>query len=118
MIEDTLATAMRTLEPFTYTHRMMLGDRQTERVFECFGEVFADALQLFFSLTEAMTTGMTAAAVAAGHHQENAELTAFACLMMIERVNFIMTTEVELPEEMMCDKIADIMFAAFGLVVP
>ena len=43
MIEDTLATALRTLEPFTYTHRMMLGDRRTERVFECFGEVFADA---------------------------------------------------------------------------
>ncbi len=82
------------------------------------GEMFADGLQLFFSLTEAMTTGMTAAAVAAGHHQENAELTAFACLMMLERVNFVMTTEVELPEEMMCDKIADIMFAAFGLVVP
>ncbi len=43
MIEETLATALRTLEPFTYTHRMMLGDRVTERVFECFGEVFADA---------------------------------------------------------------------------
>ena len=43
MIEETLATALRTLEPFTYTHRMVLGDRRTERVFECFGEVFADA---------------------------------------------------------------------------
>ena len=39
MIEETLATALRTLEPFTYTHRMVLGDRRTERVFECFGEV-------------------------------------------------------------------------------
>jgi AcrR family transcriptional regulator len=79
------------------------------------GEVFADGLQLFFSITESMTTGMTAAAVAAGYHHENPELTAFACLMMLERVNFVMTTEVELPEEMMSDKIADIMFAAFGL---
>ena len=43
MIEETLATALRTLAPFTYTHRMMLGDRVTERVFECHGEVFADA---------------------------------------------------------------------------
>ena len=43
MIEETLATALRTLEPFTYTHRMVLGDRRTERVFECRGEVFADA---------------------------------------------------------------------------
>jgi len=55
---------------------------------------------------------------AAGRHQENAELTAFACLMMLERVNFVITTEVQLPEDMMSDKIADIMFAAFGLIVP
>jgi AcrR family transcriptional regulator len=81
------------------------------------GEMYAEGLQLFFSITEAMTTGMTAAAVAAGHHQENPELTAFACLMMLERVNFVITTEVQLPEDMMSDKIADIMFAAFGLVV-
>ena len=38
--------------------------------------------------------------------------------MMMERVNFVMTTEVPLPEELMADKIADIMFAAFGLVFP
>jgi AcrR family transcriptional regulator len=82
------------------------------------GEMFADGLQLFFSITQSMTTGMTAAAAAAGHHQENAELTAFACLMMLERVNFVMTTEVQLPEDLMADKIADIMFAAFGLIIP
>jgi AcrR family transcriptional regulator len=80
-------------------------------------DMFADGLQLFGSLTEAMTTGMTASAAAAGHRQENAELTAFACIMMIERVNFVMTTEVPLPEDVMADKIADILFAAFGLVV-
>jgi AcrR family transcriptional regulator len=78
-------------------------------------DFFAEGMQLFYSITEAMTTGMTAAAEAAGHHQENAELTAFACLMMIERVNFVMTTEVPVPAELMADKIADIMFAAFGL---
>jgi AcrR family transcriptional regulator len=81
-------------------------------------EMFSDGLQMFASLTDAMTTGMTAAAAAAGRHQENAELTAFACLMMLERVNFVMTTEVVLPEDIMADKIADIMFAAFGLSVP
>jgi AcrR family transcriptional regulator len=80
-------------------------------------EIFSDGLQLFFGLTEAMTTGMTVAATAAGHLQENAELTAFACLMMLERVNFVMTTEVRLPEDLMADKIADIMFAAFGLII-
>ena len=80
------------------------------------GEMFADGFQLFFSITEAMTTGMTASAAQAGHHKENPELTAFACLMMLERVNFVMTTEVQLPEELMCEKLADIMFAAFGVV--
>jgi AcrR family transcriptional regulator len=81
-------------------------------------EIFSDGLQLFYSITQSMTTGMTAAAEAAGHHQENAELTAFACLMMLERVNFVMTTEVPLPADEMADKIADIMFAAFGLATP
>jgi AcrR family transcriptional regulator len=79
------------------------------------GEMFADGLRLFYSITEAMTTGMTAAAEASGRHHEHAELTAFACLMMLERVNFVATTEVRLPVEEMADKIADIMFAAFGL---
>jgi hypothetical protein len=37
--------------------------------------------------------------------------------MMLERVNFVMTTEVQLPEDLMADKIADILFAAFGLAV-
>ena len=81
-------------------------------------EIFTDGLQLFYSMTQAMTTGMTAAAAAAGRHQENAELTAFACIMMIERVNFVMTTEVPLPADAMADKIADILFAAFGLIIP
>ncbi len=80
-------------------------------------DFYSDGLQLFYTITEAMTTGMTAAAEAAGHHQDNAELTAFACLMMLERVNFVMTTEVPLDAELMAGKIADIMFAAFGLTV-
>ena len=79
------------------------------------GEVFADGLRLFYNITEAMTTGMTAAAEAAGRRQENAELTAFACLMMLERVNFVGTTEVQLPIDEMASTIADIMFAAFRL---
>src|ERR1700685_4147801 len=33
-------------------------------------EVFGDGLQLFFSIAESMTTGMTAAAAAAGRHQD------------------------------------------------
>ncbi len=64
-----------------------------------------------------MTTGMTAAAAAAGKHHDNAELTAVACLMMLERVNYLISTEVQLPVPEMSDKIADIMFAAFGLAI-
>jgi AcrR family transcriptional regulator len=87
------------------------------------GEMFSDALRLFYSITEAMTTGMTAAAAKSGKHQEHAELTAFACMMMLEKVNFVATTEMQLPadEEVqlpvneMADRIAEIMFAAFGL---
>jgi AcrR family transcriptional regulator len=80
-------------------------------------EVYSDGLQLFFSIAEAMTTGMTAAAEAAGQHHESPELTAVACLMMLERVNYLISTEVQLPVPEMSDKIADIMFAAFGLVI-
>jgi len=81
-------------------------------------EVFGDGLQLFFSIAEAMTTGMTAAAAAAGRQQEDGEYTAIACLMMLERVNYLISAEVRLPEEKMADRIADIMFAAFGLNLP
>src|ERR1700728_4169802 len=80
-------------------------------------EVYSDGLQLFFSIAEAMTTGMTAAAEAAGRHHDSPELTAVACLMMLERVNYLISTEVQLPVPEMSDKIADIMFAAFGLSI-
>src|ERR1700742_4070163 len=81
-------------------------------------EVFGDGLRLFFSIAEAMTTGMTASAQAAGMQQENPELTAVACLMMLERVNYLISAEVPLPPDEMADRIADIMFSAFGLNVP
>ena len=80
-------------------------------------EVYGDGLQMLFSISEAMTTGMTASAQAAGRHQEHAELTAVACLMMLERINYLISAEVPLPAEEMADRIADIMFAAFGLTV-
>ena len=83
-------------------------------------------LKLLFSISEAMTTGMTAraprreggqAAQARREAPEHAELTALACLMMLERVNYLISAEVGLPEDEMADRIADIMFAAFGLNV-
>jgi AcrR family transcriptional regulator len=45
----------------------------------------------------------------AGH----AELTALACLMMLERVNYLWSVEVRLPREEMVDRLTAIMFAAF-----
>ena len=89
-------------------------------------EVWGDGLQLLFRLAEAMTLGMTAAprqqaaaaqaAQAADGQPElagHAELTALACLMMLERVNYLLSAEVRLPKEEMVDRITAIMFAAF-----
>jgi len=106
-------------------------------------EVWGDGLQLLFRLAEAITQGMTAAsphwqapapagdaaerpgahatagdepvpadgqaAAPAGH----AELTAVACLLMLERVNYLLSVEVRLPREEMVDRLTAIMFAAF-----
>jgi AcrR family transcriptional regulator len=103
-------------------------------------EVWGDGLQLLFRLAEAMTQGMTAAgrdgrqapaAAATGRHGHaatdgggpaeadgdglagHAELTALACLMMLERVNYLWSVEVRLPRDEMVDRLTAIMFAAF-----
>ncbi len=86
---------------------------------EIVGEkVYADGLQLLFRISEAIAQGMTAAsdpnasqsAPSSGGH---AELTALACLMMLERVNYLASAEVRLPMDEMNDRIADIIYAAF-----
>jgi AcrR family transcriptional regulator len=82
-------------------------------------EVYGDGLQLSFRVAEAITQGMTAAAAAAraasdgGGVPEHAELTAFACLMMLERVNYLLSVEVRLPREEMADRLSAIIYAAF-----
>ena len=53
--------------------------------------------------------GDGAAAAPAGH----AELTAVACLMMLERVNYLLSVEVRLPRDEMVDRLTAIIFAAF-----
>jgi AcrR family transcriptional regulator len=85
-------------------------------------EVYGDGLQLLFRLAEAITQGMTAAAREAssgagrgqGELPEHAELTAVACLMMLERVNYLLSVEVRLPREEMVDRLSAIIFAAFN----
>src|SRR6266496_4268078 len=86
-------------------------------------EVWGDGLQLLFRLAEAITQGMTASdravsgAGAGGGEPaeppEHAELTAVACLMMLERVNYLLSVEVRLPREEMVDRLSAIIFAAF-----
>ncbi len=78
-------------------------------------EVWGDGLQLMFKLSEAITQGMTAAAGSAGHEAPagHAELTALALLMMLERINYLLTVEVRLPRDEMADRLTAIIFAAF-----
>jgi AcrR family transcriptional regulator len=73
-------------------------------------ELYGDGLMQLFRLAEAMAQGMTVATGAAEH----AELTAVACLMMMERVNYLISVEVRLPREEMEERIAAIIYAAFG----
>jgi len=84
---------------------------------EIVGEsVFSDGLQLFFRLSEVMTQGMTAAhARSPDEHPpaQHAELTAVACLMMLERINYLMSAEVRLPRDEMIDRLTAIIYAAF-----
>jgi hypothetical protein len=88
-------------------------------------EVYGDGLQLMFRLAEAITQGMTAAArewgaaegggPEQGEMPEHAELTAVACLMMLERVNYLLSVEVRLPRQEMVDRLSAIIFAAFHI---
>lgn len=89
-------------------------------------EVYGDGLQLFFRIAEAITQGMTAAvaASAAGRDgpegesglPEHAELTAAAVVLMLERVNYLISAEVKLPVEEMVDRLSAIIYAAFNAV--
>jgi AcrR family transcriptional regulator len=82
-------------------------------------EVYGDGLQLFFRVAEAITQGMTAGAGIGGTGTEtetgggHVELTAVACLMMLERVNYLFSVEVRLPRDEMIDRVAAIIYAAF-----
>jgi AcrR family transcriptional regulator len=81
-------------------------------------DVWGDGLQLLFKLAEAIARGMTESSRAQspdgqGALAEHAELTGLACLMMLERVNYLLSVEVRLPREEMVDRLTAIIFAAF-----
>ena len=105
-------------ETYTAHSAVIRSLSQAETVGE---EVWGDGLQLLFRLAEAITQGMTAVsregpAGPAGDGPvpaEHAELTALACLMMLERVNYLWSVEVRLPRDEMVDRLTAIIFAAF-----
>jgi AcrR family transcriptional regulator len=85
-------------------------------------DFFSGGLQLLFRLSEAITQGMTDALKPASQpakprkHQEqaeHAELTALACLMMLERVNYLLSVGVKMPRAEMAERITSIIFSAF-----
>jgi AcrR family transcriptional regulator len=80
-------------------------------------EVYGDGLRMLFRLSEAIAQGMTAARRRSeppgGGTEDHAELTALACLMMLERVNYLISADVRLPREEMIDRLSSIIYAAF-----
>src|ERR1035438_5255372 len=78
-------------------------------------------MQVLYKLAKAMARGMTASTdtqspdgqAGLAEQAEQAELTAFALLMMLERVNYLLSEEIPLPKEEMVDRLTAIIFAAF-----
>jgi AcrR family transcriptional regulator len=77
-------------------------------------DVFEDGMRLLFGLAEAITTGMTAAVRGAAGPKEHAELTATACLLMLQQVSYLISEEIPLPKQDMAARVADIIYAAFS----
>jgi AcrR family transcriptional regulator len=71
--------------------------------------VWGDGLRTLFGLAEAIAAGMTSA----GRDAEHAELTALACVMMLERVNYLISIGVRLPAGEMTDRLSEVIYAAF-----
>jgi len=71
--------------------------------------VWGDGLRTLFGLAEAIAAGMSAA----GRGGEHAELTALACVMMLERVNYLLSLGVRLPAGEMTDRLSEVIYAAF-----
>jgi AcrR family transcriptional regulator len=81
-------------------------------------DIYGDGLQVLFRLAETITQGMTAGASArtgvdSDGSPVHAELTAVACLMMLERINYLLVMEIELPKEELIDRVTAITYAAF-----
>jgi AcrR family transcriptional regulator len=78
-------------------------------------DVFSDGMRLLFSLSEAITTGMTVAVRDASGQQDHPELTATACLLMLQQVSYLISEDMPLPRDEMAARVAYIIYAAFSL---
>src|SRR5215813_11266727 len=114
------AALRRWIESFTDTYAAHATVIRILSQAEIVGEqVYGDGLRLLFRLSEAIAQGMTVAS--AGQHTDqptkdsaqHAELTALACLMMLERINYLLSVDVRLPREEMVDRLSAIIYAAF-----
>ncbi len=81
-------------------------------------QVWGDGLRLLFRLSEAIAMGMTAARggltpTGTSDRPRHPELTALACLLMLERINYLLSVEVEMPRAEMIDRLSAIIYAAF-----
>lgn len=86
--------------------------------------VWGDGLRTLFGLAEAIAAGMTTAVRGYEHGDgqgplaQHAELTALACVMMLERVNYLISIGVGLPADEMTDRICEVIYAAFHSAQP
>lgn len=74
-------------------------------------EAWGYGVQTLFGLAEAVTTGMTVAS--RWGTREQGGLTALACVLMLERVNYLLSAGVEIPADGLADSISSIIDAAF-----
>ena len=88
---------------------------------EVVGEaIWADGMRVLFGLGQAIAQGMTAAARSrqaagdfGGPFSHRDELTALACLTLLERVNYLFAMGVRLPRAEMTTRLSYIIYAAF-----
>jgi AcrR family transcriptional regulator len=118
--EGGRAALRRWIESFTDTYAAHATVIRILSQAEIVGEqVYGDGLRLLFRLSEAIAQGMTVAS--AGQQTDrpprdkaqHAELTALACLMMLERINYLLSVDVRLPRAEMVDRLSAIIYAAF-----
>jgi AcrR family transcriptional regulator len=87
------------------THAAVLGTLRPSPEFGL--QLWGDGLERLTRLAGNVSRGMTAVA------GREARLSAVACLMMLERVNYLLCSGVRLPRAELIDRVTDIFLAAF-----